>query len=306
MNNKALVLASFVADSLALGAHWIYDTDKIDAAFGTIRSLQHPLPNSFHKNRKKGHFTHYGDQTLIVLRSIVEHDGFSLEHFARDWQDALRAYDGYIDKATKETLAHLKDGRPPETCGSSSADLGGAARIAPLVYRYQHHPDQLLTAVREQTACTHNNPTVLVGAEVLAKITLKILAGIRPMEAVEEVLDEGVDDLDLDLKIRAGLDSAGEDTRKTIKAFGQTCSIASAMPGVIHLIATYESDLETALVENVMAGGDSAARGLAAGMILGAHLGIKAIPLEWLGDMRAYDTIMELLADERPADDEEP
>jgi ADP-ribosylglycohydrolase len=78
------------------------------------------------------------------------------------------------------------------------------------------------------------------------------------------------------------------------------------MPGVIHLIATYESDLETALVENVMAGGDSAARGLAAGMILGAHLGIKAIPLEWLGDMRAYDTIMELLADERPADDEEP
>jgi ADP-ribosylglycohydrolase len=305
MNNKSLVLASFVADSLALGAHWIYDTDKIDAAFGTIHSLQHPLPDSYHQNRKKGHFTHYGDQTLQLLRSIVEHDGFSLDDFARDWQNSLRTYDGYLDKATKETLAHLAEGRPPQSCGSASADLGGAVRIAPLVYRYQHHPDQLLTAVREQTAFTHNNPTVLIGAEVLARITLKILAGIRPMEAVEEVLDEGVNDLDLDLKIRAGLDSAGEDTRKTIKDFGQTCAIAAAMPGVIHLIATYENDLETALVENVMAGGDSAARGLAAGMILGAHLGIKAIPLEWLGDMRAYDTIMELLDDERPADDEE-
>ena len=26
----AMVLASFAADSLALGAHWIYDTDEID------------------------------------------------------------------------------------------------------------------------------------------------------------------------------------------------------------------------------------------------------------------------------------
>jgi hypothetical protein len=27
---RAAVMASFAADSLALGAHWIYDTDRID------------------------------------------------------------------------------------------------------------------------------------------------------------------------------------------------------------------------------------------------------------------------------------
>lgn len=304
MHNKALVLASLVADSLALGAHWIYDTDKIEQAFGTIRSLQSPLPDSYHRTRKKGHFTHYGDQTLLLLRSIVNHDGFSLDSFASDWREYMQGYNGYLDKASKETLANLEKGMSPQQCGSTSADLGGAARIAPLVYRYQHHPDQLLAAVREQTAFTHNNPAVLAGAEALAKIAIKVLQGLRPMEAVEETLEEGVNDLDLDLKIRAGLDSAGEDTKKTIKRFGQACVISSALPGVIHLIATYENDLVTALTENVMAGGDSAARGLAAGMILGAHVGIKAIPLEWLGDMRAYDTIMEMLEEERPVDDE--
>ncbi len=304
MNNKALVLASFVADSLALGAHWMYDTNAIDAAFGKIRSLQHPQPDSYHKNRKKGHFTHYGDQTLLLLRSIVNHDGFSVEQFARDWQDSMQTYDGYLDKASRETLQRMSEGHPVGECGSSSADLGGAARIAPLVYRYQHHPERLFEAVREQTALTHNNPSVLVGADILARITLKVLTGLRPMDAVEEVVDDGIGDIDLDMKIRAGLDSAGDDTRKAIKAFGQTCTIAAAMPGVIHLITTYENDLEGGLIANVMAGGDSAARGLAAGMILGAHLGIKAIPLEWLGDMRAYDTIMELLEDERPADDD--
>ncbi|MGA2940205.1 MAG: ADP-ribosylglycohydrolase family protein, partial [Syntrophobacteraceae bacterium] len=41
-------------------------------------------------------------------------------------------------------------------------------------------------------------------------------------------------------------------------------------------------NLREALVENVMAGGDSAARGLVVGMILGAHLGFEAIPSEWL------------------------
>jgi ADP-ribosylglycohydrolase len=44
-----------------------------------------------------------------------------------------------------------------------------------------------------------------------------------------------------------------------------------------------------------MAGGDSAGRGLLAGMILGAHLGMPAIPAEWLNDMKAYPQILEML-----------
>ena len=74
------------------------------------------------------------------------------------------------------------------------------------------------------------------------------------------------------------------------------CDTAAALPGVIHLSTTYENDLETALVENVMAGGDSAARGMAIGMILGAHLGNEAIPANWLRDMKSTDRITELLA----------
>ena len=42
----AMVLASFAADSLALGAHWIYDTDEIDRRIGRIENLCKPLPDS--------------------------------------------------------------------------------------------------------------------------------------------------------------------------------------------------------------------------------------------------------------------
>jgi hypothetical protein len=35
-----MVLASFAADSLALGVHWNYDTDKIKKNFGRVDTLR--------------------------------------------------------------------------------------------------------------------------------------------------------------------------------------------------------------------------------------------------------------------------
>lgn len=73
------------------------------------------------------------------------------------------------------------------------------------------------------------------------------------------------------------------------------CEIEAAFPCVIHLIAKYEDNLKAALVENVMAGGDSAGRGLTVGMVLGAHLGLAAIPSEWLSGLKAYRQILGFL-----------
>ncbi|THB74066.1 MAG: ADP-ribosylglycohydrolase family protein [Desulfobulbaceae bacterium] len=295
MNSKALVIASLAADSLALGAHWIYDTARIKREFGQIKTLQQPPNDSYHPNRNKGEFTHYGDQTLVLLQSICRHNGFSLEQFSEDWQASMSAYDGYIDKATKETLANLSAGKPVDGCGSSSTDLGGAARIAPLVYAYHKQPGKLFDYVTQQTSFTHNHPATITGALTLAKITLRVLDGNSPAKAIDLTIAEGIDDMDLDLKMRAALESIDRESAEVIKEFGLACPISSALPGAVHLIAKYQDDYQTAMTENVMAGGDSAARGLAVGMVLGAYHDLKKIPVEWLSDMKAYDTIMDLL-----------
>ena len=49
-----MVMASFVADSLALGAHWIYDTEKIKSNFGRVESLLKPASDSYHATKGKG------------------------------------------------------------------------------------------------------------------------------------------------------------------------------------------------------------------------------------------------------------
>ncbi|MBM9613453.1 ADP-ribosylglycohydrolase family protein [Desulfobulbus rhabdoformis] len=292
---KAMVLASFAADSLSLGAHWIYDTTEIDQKFGRIEEFIAPDENSFHRGKKRGAFTHYGDQALVLLESIAASEGFSLSAFAKTWQTMFSNYSGYRDKATKATLENMEKNLALDQCGSTSSDLGGAARIAPLVYLYQGDGERLLKAVREQTMLTHNNPATLAGAEFLAHLVRVVLGGADPAAAMEAALEEGVNDLDLDIRIRSALDSADKESRTVIKQYGQMCGIAAALPGALHLMLRYPDDLKTALVENVMAGGDSAARGLVVGMVLGARLGWEAIPQSWLTSMLAAPHIEELL-----------
>ena len=50
------------------------------------------------------------------------------------------------------------------------------------------------------------------------------------------------------------------------------------------------------MIQAVMAGGDSAARAMMVGMVLGAHLGEGALPSDWLRDLKKAEEIRQLLA----------
>lgn len=293
---EAMVLASFVADSLSLPAHWIYDTAKIDHEFGIIDQLLAPAADSYHSNRRKGDFTHYGDQALVLLKHLAEARHFDLARFAAAWRQFCGTSDGYMDKATQKTLAAMAEGESPEECGSGSSDLGGPARIAPLVYWYRNDPARLMTAAQQQTRLTHTGSGIEAGTEFIVRTALGVLNGRTPAEAIEQVLDDGVQDLDLDLRLRRSIDTADGDSRKVIAEFGQMCSTSAALPGAVHLILAYQDNLREALIQNVMAGGDSAARGLVVGMILGAYQGIDGLDPNWLAEMRATNVIEECLS----------
>ena len=288
-------MASFIADSLALGAHWIYDQSKIFEKFGKINKLEQPLPDSYHTNRSAGELTHYGDQTFVLLTSLVQRGEFQLDHFAQTWRQFFTDYNGYRDSATQTTLTHFKNNDDPERSGSSSTDLGGAARIAPLVFRYFNDEKRLIEAVRAQTAMTHNNQLVLDCAQFFALATVKTLIGVSPATALQQTADEAFSTNPIAMLIQKGLASHQQESAKAIAEFGQMCDSNAALPGAVHLIARHENDLSTALVENVMAGGDSAARGMLCAMVLGAYHGKEAIPSDWLEQFSRRIEIEQLL-----------
>ncbi len=291
----AMVMAAFVGDSLALGVHWIYDVDRIRKDFGRVDSLLRPDPASYHPTKVRGDFTHYGDQMLVLLQSVAGMKGFALQDFSSRWRGLFKEYNGYVDKATKSTLEGYGAGKGPEVAGSSSTDLAGAARIAPLVRVYLDRTDSLVEAAKAQTRMTHRDPQVVECAVFFARVCSMVLAGASPLDAMERVTETDLSLSPIKAWVAAGIQSTGKASTQAIGEFGQSCHAAQAFPGVVHLIAKYETDLKEALVQAVMAGGDNAARAMAVGMVLGAHLGWEGIPPGWLSALRKRDEIQRLL-----------
>lgn len=295
-NVKAMVMVSFAADALALGAHWIYETVEIDRLFGRPDQLTAPHEKSFHRNRHRGDFTHYGDQALLLLASLAENKTFDPAHFHDTWHAGMKMYDGYLDMATKTTIGNIADGWPPDFAGSRSTDLGGAARIAPLVYWHRDAPQTLFDAVKAQTAMTHNHPHVIESAAFFAQLALESLKSTgSPSRIIQQMGGDDYAHPPFDKWIRAGLESISKDTREAVLEFGQMCEAEAAFPATIHLIAKYEDNPGEGLIQNVAAGGDSAARGLLAGMVLGAYAGADAVPQRWIDEMNAKNKIASFL-----------
>ena len=292
---EAMVLASFAADSLALGVHWIYDARQISSQYGRVERFLKPREGSYHPTKDQGEFTHYGDQQLVLLKSLAAKKGFDLNDFSERWQQLFQNYNGYFNGATKGTLANFSKGKGPRDSGSPSNDLAGACRIAPLVFCYRNNLDELVVAARAQTRMTHGDPLTVHTAEFFARVVWKTLQGASPSEAIIEVTRKNYPETIFAEWVQEGLESKDRESVAAIGSFGQSCHTPVAFPGVIHLIAKYEKDLKEALVQAVMAGGDNAARGLAVGMILGAHLGNEHLPEEWVTDLKKGGEIKNLL-----------
>ncbi len=296
MNDKAkgMVWGSFIGDALALGAHWIYDPGVIRERFGRIESYITPSKGSYHEGKTAGAFTHYGDQALTLLESLAESGGFDPADFSARWRDLFEDYAGYMDSATRETLKNLAAGKDPLKAGSRSNDLAGASRIAPVVFRYREKEDGLVYAARTQTRMTHDHPRVVEAAEFFARVAIRVQRGESPAGAVEMERRRLGDSL-LASWAEMGLRMADTPPVEAIGRFGRSCHVPEAFPAVVYLIARFEGNLKEALVENVMAGGDSAARGMLVGMVLGAQAGLEGIPEGWMTGLKAGGTLRKLL-----------
>ena len=294
--SRAMVLASFIGDSLALGVHWIYDQQILAEVHGRIDRLKAPGPDSYHPGKQAGDFTHYGDQALLLLESLARVKGFEPADFSRAWRSHFEGgAQSYVDRATRNTLNQLAAGWDHADAGSISDDMAGASRIAPLVYLLRHDEEALVAACRLQTALTHNNSKVVDSAEFFARTTTAVLAGTPPGEAMAKALSGRLPGSPLHQWLADAQAQAGTDSPTAISRFGQSCHIDGAFQSVAQVILRHQDSPAEALVESTMAGGDSAARNMLIGMVLGAWRGLEALPPHWLESLLERERINALL-----------
>jgi ADP-ribosyl-[dinitrogen reductase] hydrolase len=182
---------------------------------------------------------------------------------------------------------------------NNSKGCGGVMRAAPAGLVDDADPFELGTDV---AALTHGHPSGFLAAGALALIVDRLLHGAPLDEAVMAALDRLRDDPEGEECV-AAIDRAIELCKsaaprpETVERIGQGWVAEEALAIGVYAALVAGEDLAAGLRLAVNHGGDSDSTGAIAGNILGAALGVGAIPLAWLETVELRDEIRTLAHD---------
>ena len=187
----------------------------------------------------------------------------------------MSTYKGYVDGASQHTMGALTEGKNSLVCGSNSRDLSVVGRMVPLIYAYHNDMDKMMEYVKLHTVFTHMTKALVESAAYFNELILAVSMGAEIRRAIEEIAlaySESVQKW-----VQEGVAKAETESIEAIKALGQSCSVEGGFAAVIYLLTRF-SDFQEAMEANALAGGDSAARGMIVGAVLGAYGGMDVLP----------------------------
>lgn len=284
-----IIYGAFIGDAIALGPHWIYNIDDIKKQFHPIKGFTTPSYTPYHKNKKSGDFTHYGDQSLLLLKSLSINKSFDVSKFKHEWLTFMTHEELYLDHASKTSIPLLSNANT--FSGSESDELGGFARSAPLFVLQSDNNDYFI----QQTKLTHNNELLLGISDYFVEVIKDVAYGTEISKAlVNQLTNADSSIVDAFNKAKA---TDGEIV-ESVGKIGQSCSSHVGLPSLISILLNSdltECNFKEILIQNVYAGGDSASRGMILGMILGAHIGYKKLPRDLLRGLNKEHEIHDYL-----------
>ena len=281
---KDLILTTLVTDAYCLGAHWVYDEEKLKSLPINWDELNPPQA-MFHHAKDAGNFTHFGDQILWLCEFLAGKSQFDPQAYEAFWFEKMQTYEGYMDGSSRTTIENIKNSLTPS--GANSTDLSIIGRIAPLLL-VSKDKEEFYTNVASFIKVTHNSAQALMCGEFFAKLLIAVLDGEPLFEAIDNLKSNYP--TEFSQMIEDGLSSKDKDSFEVIRDFGPACSINDGLSGVMHLLAKYD-EFQTMLIQNAKAGGDSSARGMLAALIFKASNPSAQLPQNWLkisADLNLY------------------
>lgn len=195
---------------------------------------------------------------------------------------------------------------------NNSKGCGGVMRVAPIGLYFEDKPytiDEIDMIGAEAAALTHGHELGYIPAAMLVHI-IHLLAHNTDISVSEAVLDAKEAMVRLFPKAAhlkemlaltdAAIRLAAEDDideLDAIRELGQGWVAEETLAIAIYCSLKYENDFEKAIIAAVNHSGDSDSTGAVTGNILGAHLGINAIPEKFLNKLELKDIILEVADD---------
>ncbi len=239
-----------------------------------------------------GEFSFYGEQSIWLLEYMTESKVYDPFVFGDIWQKKMNAYQGKLDKASKDSLLHIKSGRSFLAAGSSSHDLSVVGRHAPILFTLKGM-DEMLESVKFHNCLTHMTKETIEASKYIAEVTLAMIYNLD----VENTLIERAKFYGevVETEVEKALTLRDKPTNVAMKALGTSSNMEGALASTIYLLLNYHNDFNRLLEVNLEAGGDSSARAMVAGMVVGARFGFEKIRPSWIIELKEYERVNRLI-----------
>ena len=216
-----------------------------------------------------------------------------------------------VDTRMKEIILRKQFGTPEERLNPMSTPSTLTAALAVGMFHDPENmdPQELGRLGAEAVALTHGDPMAFLPGAVIALLTSAVLRSDGPLE---ELVDQAVEDFrkqfDRDYHrqvnqilslVRQAKELSRDENTLFVEAMEQLqCKTgAQVLAGVVYSLLAGDEDFDTSLIIAVNHSGASAAVAALTGALLGARLGVEALPEFYLECLECRDELQELADD---------
>lgn len=178
----------------------------------------------------------------------------------------------------------------------NSKGCGSAMRVATIGCLYREDPPRLWEVASASSFITHRHPTAIAAAVAAAYAVALALADVPPQDFIPHILafcDGLSDELDTAL-LRVGHVLGWGSEEAALDHIGQGWTGEEAVALALYCVLRYPDDYVACVRRGANTNGDSDSIACIAGGVMGARLGLEAIPWEWIDRCENRDYLFDL------------
>lgn len=239
------------------------------------------------------------EHTCMVAQSLLE-SGNDLDLFLDRFSKRLRWWivclPAGVGLATARSCIRLWLGYRPDKSGVRSAGNGAAMRAALLGVAIEDF-DTMLSFVRGSTRITHLDPKAEFGAIAVAIAAREFAAPVRCsperwLYSVEKAVGDDALEFTMLLKRVVLSVQRGESTKSFAASLGLDRGVSGyvydTVPICAHAWLSHPDDYREAITSVIQCGGDADTTAAIVGGVVGARVGLKGIPQDWIDGLRDW------------------
>lgn len=194
-------------------------------------------------------------------------------------------------------VGNLERGLPWREAGiADSKGCGSAMRVAPIGFLYRADPDKLRRVAEASSLLTHRHPAAVAASIAAAYAVALALDGIPTAEYLPRIAQfvDGISEEFEQALRRVGHVGAWGDEERALAHIGEGWVGEEAVAMALYCVLRYPNDYKACVRRAANINGDSDSVACIAGGIMGARLGMSALPIEWQQRLENYAGLVHL------------